>query len=906
MTESNYEPNPAPEAEPPVAQVESDVDNGIADLSLADLFGTMLRHPARTLRALSAITIGAVGDIRARGANQSGFSATPVDEMVEDVAPARPHTLPESNFEGHAIPAYVRERPGKSTADTATFAFDQIAFRPLVWMVGGWVIALFAIGYALRNGVQRVVGDIFPISAFLAAVGLSLFAVGAVRVLPFPRYSGFEAPVRLKARERRRSFQARLYDWSGQYGARMALAGLSLIFTAGAWIFNANNTFTLPGVFCWFFSVFGWSVAFVPGILPIKTVTHAFRWLTELPRRVLPFRISWTAIALLVILAVGGYFRFTSLDAYPPEMTSDHVEKVLDAQRIASGATPVFLPNNGGREIVQFYTLALIHNVFNVPIDFNLLKALTAIEGMLGLLAAWWWGREMVGESDPELGNLTGLIMAALLAVSYWHIMLSRLGLRIVLTPLIVSIILVYFVRALRFNRRVDYVKAGLLLGAGLYMYQAVRMVPIVLVAGLLLALLVPAGAGVLRRRRINIASPINVVRSLFLRRQIVFNFVALVIVAAAVFAPLGRYMVQYPVEFWARTSGRLFGEDTIQVTDPATGQVVIRDVTTQERLAAFGKNIGYFGQNMVSATLMFTWMGDRAWVSGEQGGSPEMDRLTGALFVIGLGLWLVRMIRRRDPGDWLIPFGLVIMLFATALSLAFVIEVPSATRASGAIPFAYGLAGFAGAVILRQAWRTLRGNLGRILVVAVAALIWLFPIASTNASTYVNKSMVDYIDSAQPHKQAGQILRGFEDSTGAPGNAFMIAYTYWWDHRALAIYADDLGWLDHHGILNDNGSYINNIVAAIKASVNSRYEFRPDRQILFFLNQNDQPTLAGLQAWLPAGSQVEYVKSSTQSRDFILLIGPPTGCDWLNSHVGEGASALCPTTAQAVPATNG
>ncbi|MHB8626072.1 MAG: hypothetical protein ACYDEO_07705 [Aggregatilineales bacterium] len=905
MTESNFEPI----AENPEQSVESNSGSGVANLSLAALLGALFRHPART--------IGALGDVSKP--DQRGFYATPAlsptplpqaRERLSEM-PVPPPTLPEVALSPTPLSSYTREDDGESAA----FTFDQRAFRPLAWMIGGWVIALFAVGYALRNGVQRTVGDIFPLSTILAGIGLSLFAVGSILVLPFPRFPAFDPPARVKARERRRSIREWLYDWSGQYGARMALAGLSLIFTAGAWIFNANNTFTLPGVFCWFFSVFGWSIALAPNILSISATRRTFRWFSGLPGRVLSFRISWTAIALFVILCVGGYFRFVSLDAYPPEMTSDHVEKVLDIQRIiTTGYSPVFLPNNGGRDVAQYYTFALVHDVLGVTINFNWLKVLTGIEGLLGILAAWWWGREMVGESDPELGNLTGLVMAALLAVSYWHIMLSRLGLRIVQTPLIVSLILIYFVRALRRNQRVDYVKAGLLLGVGLYMYQAVRMVPIVLIIGLILALVVPAGSGILRRRGFSFRAPLNVVVALFLRRQYLFNFTALVIVAMAVFAPLGHFMAQYSDSFWQRTSGRLFGDDTIEFLDPVTGDKVDRIANVRDHLDAFRQNMSYFGQNVINAALMFTWTGDHAWVSGEQTGSPEMDRLTGALFVVGLGLWLVRMVRRRDPGDWLIPLGMVIMLFATALSLAYVIEVPSATRASGALPFAYGFAAFAGALILRQAWRTLRGNAGRGLVVVVAVFIWLFPMAAANANTYFNKSMADYRESSQPHTQGGQILRGFEDSTGAPGNAFMIAYVYWWDHRAVAIAADDVGWHDQHGILRDNPKYPNdvvaavkaNIIAGIKASVGTRYEIRPDRQMLFFLNQNDQQVLTGLQGWLPSGTVVERIQSFTPAQDFIVLIAPPAGCDWLNDHVGRSVSALCPAANQSAPASSG
>lgn len=924
MTYSNYEPPPIENSE---ASAHSKPESGIADLSLAVFFGVLLRHPFRTFRALGELTAPHEPEAYPYTMPDSelhGSAIAPLGLSTDTpvAVPVFPHTLTEldsstptrSDISAEHIPSFPSDRQGRSQeVRVSGFTIAPTAFRPFGFMIGGWVIALFAVGYALRNGVQRTVADVFPISALLGAAGMAMFVVGASQSLSFPRLPGFQAPPRRDPRQRR-TFGQWLYDWSGLYGLRVALAGLSLIFTVGAYALNTDNTFTLPGVFCWFFCVVGWSVALAPEILPMHAIPYGIHWLRSLPGRVRSFRGSWTAIALLIILCVGGYFRFANLAAYPPEMTSDHVEKVLDSQNISEGYSPVFLPNNGGREIVQFYTLALIHNVVGVPIDFNLLKLLTAIEGMLGLLAAWWWGREMVGESDQELGNLTGLIMAALLAVSYWHIMLSRLGLRIVLTPMIVSLTMIYFVRALRHNRRIDYVKTGLALGVGLYMYQAVRMVPLLLIVGLILVLVVPVGAGILRRRTLNLGSPLRILIALYLRRQYLFSFAALVIVAAAVFAPLGHFMVEYPDSFWQRTSGRLFGDDTVEYVNPVTGNHDTRVADVRDHLEAFRQNIGYFGQNMVNALLMFTWKGDQAWISGEQTGSPEMDRATGALFLVGLALWLVRMVRRRDPGDWLIPFGLVIMLFATALSLAYTIEVPSATRASGAIPFAYGFAGFGGALILRQAWQLLRGNVGRVFVIGVAVLIWLFLMASANADAYVNKSMADYRLSSQPHSQGGQILRAFENRTGAPGNAFMIAYVYWWDHRAVAIDAGDLGWRDQHGIVRDNPSFPTdvvaaveaNIVGAIKASVGTRYEIHPDQEMMFFLNQSDQQVLAGLQSWLPSGSTIEHIQSYTPSQDFLVLTAPSVGCDWLNTRVGIGASAQCTATNQVAPSSHG
>ncbi|HEX2907145.1 MAG TPA: hypothetical protein VHO69_09820, partial [Phototrophicaceae bacterium] len=62
--------------------------------------------------------------------------------------------------------------------------------------------------------------------------------------------------------------------------------------------------------------------------------------------------------ALLVILVIGAFFRVNELSRIPPEMTSDHKEKLLDAQRVLDVNLQVFFPNNGGREPFQMYAMA--------------------------------------------------------------------------------------------------------------------------------------------------------------------------------------------------------------------------------------------------------------------------------------------------------------------------------------------------------------------------------------------------------------------------------------------------------------------------------------------------------------------------------------------------------------------
>src|SRR5205085_1935057 len=147
------------------------------------------------------------------------------------------------------------------------------------------------------------------------------------------------------------------------------------------------------------------------------------------------------------------------------------------------------------------------------------------------------------------------------------------------------GLLFIFWARALRYNRRADFLIAGFILGAGMYFYQAVRMLPLIVIAGFVVALLVRA-------------------RSWRAVRVYTLNTVALVIIALAVFVPLGRYMVEYPDSFWERTAGRIFGQD--YVTDPETGIQTAFHPSLNDWIDTFRSKGDVFLDNMKQSLLMF------------------------------------------------------------------------------------------------------------------------------------------------------------------------------------------------------------------------------------------------------------------------------------------------------------
>ncbi len=652
-------------------------------------------------------------------------------------------------------------------------------------------------------------------------------------------------------------------DWAQAHAARLALAALGILLSLAAFVFNSNNTFTSFGVFVWVSSVVVWLAVLAPPEFDLALWVEARRaqW-TNLLRSGLRVRLSWTALALVGIMALAAYLRLANLAAVPPEMTSDHVEKLLDAQRVLDGTHQVFFPNNGGREGLQMYLVAVFSQLSGLGMQFITLKWVAVLEGLLTIPVLWWMGRELMGEEERGLGNAVGLALAALVAVSYWHVALSRLALRIVLTPLIMALVMVYLARGMRHNRRADFLKAGLALGVGLYCYQAVRMIPVVIALGVGLAFLFRA------RTRAD-------------RRRYVANLLALVLVAGAIFVPLGRFMLEFPNLFWMRTEGRILGDDVIIETDPETGALVERDATLQDRLNALQANLSVLGTNIRNALLMFNWKGDVAWINGVPN-EPAMDPFSGSLLILGLAAWLERMVRRRDMVDWLILPAIFIMLLPSALSIAFPVENPSATRTSGALPLVYLVAAYGLVFPLCRLEQVFAGQRTRAVSAALATALALGAFGY-NHNLYFGEYVERYRIASLPYTVAGRVLRGFAESDGSYGNAFMVAYPYWFDHRAIGIEGGRIDWPNGLIALED-------LPQKIRDNMGTAYAFDPDRAVLFFYTIRDEETPEVLQRWFPAGHSVLHT-TGMEVKDFYTYIAPPPGEEWLHAFLAEDAT---------------
>lgn len=636
------------------------------------------------------------------------------------------------------------------------------------------------------------------------------------------------------------------------------------------------------------------------------------------------------ALALLAITALGAYFRLHDLDSTPPEMTSDHIEKLLDALRASEGHVAVFYPNNGGREGFQMWVVAFIADALGVGFNFRALKLATALEGIVTLPVLWWMARQVIGTDTPHarrLGQWVGLALAGLVAISSWHVMLSRLGLRIVLTPLTAALVIGFLARAMRQGRTRDFVLLGLALGAGVYFYQANRMLPAVAVIGVGLAVLgsvrrwrdlprtlaealglaLAAALPVLAYRvatslleqnsRDNLAQlgaqlsaliPLAAmvwltVLALLVRawpRRAALRYggglLAAAVVALALYLPMYRYSTLHPDEFWNRTRGRMFGEEAFWRFDPDTGQTVVYEPATLEQVERVWDKRAVLAANLADALRMAHWEGDGAWINNAHS-RPALDGLSGGLLILGLALWGVRMVRRRDPVDWLIPAAALVMLLPSALTLAYTIENPSFTRTSGTIPAVFLVAalplGALGAS-LTEAPVTRRGAWAGAAAGAVAIALVLAAAIGTNWTNFFTDYRLSYNQSWKPYHAIAAPLRAFAQGEGSYGNAFMVAYPHWLDHRILGAVAGDLRW--PNGLVTRE-----ELPARIAANRGTRYAYDPARPLFVMVHPQDFATFVYLEEQYPGGSIERYTyeyetEDGMQTGDFLIYTVPP------------------------------
>ncbi|MBN1976575.1 MAG: glycosyltransferase family 39 protein [Anaerolineae bacterium] len=317
--------------------------------------------------------------------------------------------------------------------------------------------------------------------------------------------------------------------------------------------------------------------------------------------------------------------RVYALGDIPRGLYHDEAFNGLDALEVLKGQWPIYFAANNGREPLFIYLIAATIGLLGrTP---GALRLAAAISGTFTipttcLAVRAWFSRRV------------GLLSSAILAITLWHVHLSRVGFRAVTLPLVTSLALWLGARAYRSRHWRDWFLAGLSYGFSFYAYLPARFSPIAL--AIFALYLMRTGRG----------------------KRLWPGGLWFALGSLLILAPLGFYTLSH----WEIVMGR-------------PGQVGIFNP-----LISGGDPLGTLGRQLAGTLGMFFIRGDTI-PRHNLPGRPVFDPVMGLAMVLGLTWGLLRTRRKTAALFTIIWVGL--MLVPTWLAE----DAPHFLRAAGILP---------------------------------------------------------------------------------------------------------------------------------------------------------------------------------------------------------------------------
>jgi hypothetical protein len=346
-------------------------------------------------------------------------------------------------------------------------------------------------------------------------------------------------------------------------------------------------------------------------------------------------RQGWVFLATAVLL-LAAVFRLIWLSEVPPGLAQDEVLDADIATFIRQGEHALFFRHGYGHEPLYHYYAAPFQAVLGDNILSIRLPA--AFLGLLLVALTLRWARR-------DFGPVVAISAGLGLAISWWPVIFSRIGIRPILEPMLLVVAVLFWVRRPWL--------AGLFLGLTLYSYTAARSL-------LLLPLLFAAYLWWLGRR------PSSAGYRSHLRASVIVFGMALLLALPLAYLLWANPDLQQRVE---QLEGPL---TALRQGDPVP--------VLQMSFATLG---------------VFSFTGDPRWTYTIPG-RPLFEPLTAVIIYVGFALALWHWRRPRYA-------FLLIWLIVTLIPSAVTPDAPSTVRLVGAMPVIYLLPGMAVAAIFER-----------------------------------------------------------------------------------------------------------------------------------------------------------------------------------------------------------
>jgi 4-amino-4-deoxy-L-arabinose transferase-like glycosyltransferase len=551
-------------------------------------------------------------------------------------------------------------------------------------------------------------------------------------------------------------------------------SGLSVL----AFFFFTGNLFNFINVFLWGagFGLVWWSLR-TPINWPGKIKTAWGKFIAD------GFKITPWMVLVAAVFLLAGFYRFYLLNQVPPEMFSDHAEKLIDVTDVLRGNHFIFFPRNTGREAFQMYLTAAVAKIFGTGISFLSLKLGTCLAGLLSLPFIYLLGKEIKSKE-------VGLLAMFFAGIAYWPNVISRVALRFALYPAFVAPTVYFLIRGIKRKKWNDFLFAGLFLGIGLHGYSPFRIVPFAVILILLIYFLHT--------------------RSKDNRRLAVIALLLVGLISLIVFLPLGRF---------ASTNYSLFAYRM---------QTRMSDVET----ALPGSALGIFLSNLWKSLIMFQWDNGQIWVHSIPG-RPALGGITAAMLTLGVVFLAIRYIKKRHWVDLSLLLLIPVLMLPSILSLAFPDENPSLNRSGGAIIPVFIIIAIAVENLVINLRSSIPGKAGKWISTGIVLFLSLISM-QTNARLVFVDYYQQFKSRAWNTSEIGAVIEEFSETIGVADHAWVVPYPHWVDTRLVGIHAV--------GQVKDFALWHADIGSTEMADTPKLYIFKPEDEEAFQILQDLYP----------------------------------------------------------------
>lgn len=261
-------------------------------------------------------------------------------------------------------------------------------------------------------------------------------------------------------------------------------------------------------------------------------------------------QVTWLLLGLILAGAAARSWRLTAI---PYGFVYDEAYKAMDARWLwQAGSIFVFLPGNNGQSTLFQYMAGLMMMLFGYTVFAYRLTAV--LVGIITIPLMYRWVATMV-QPQPERYYL-GLLAAAGLTFSFWHLEVTSTGLRASMVPFFFILTAYFFWRGWKGNSIGYMAAAGVSLGLSQYTYWPV-VILLPLPFGLFVMIwtlshLIPGKGdqtgGATCQARLAVLFSGETCQLAYTVKKVWLWLGVMALVSLLIFLPLGRVLYQNPI----------------------------------------------------------------------------------------------------------------------------------------------------------------------------------------------------------------------------------------------------------------------------------------------------------------------------------------------------------------------